>query len=310
MNDESELFEEVDCPHCGARDYRVLMPGTYPKGISRAELVEMYSASSAHALMDQLAQCRSCDLVHLNPRVRGDVIIEGYSSAVDPKFIAQDGQRVKTFRRALDHLTARHPLDTGASVLDVGCAGGAFPKAASDAGFDVVGVEPSEWLAEQGRERYGIDIRTGILAEQDFGGRKFDLVTLWDVIEHLTEPEDVLADIRSLLAPDGILVVNYPDYGALVARIMGRRWPFLLSVHLLYFTRKTIRAFLEKRGFEVLEIRPFFQTLELGYVLERGEPYAPPIVRPIKKLVELARIGRAPFTYNLAQSFLVARKAG
>lgn len=236
------------------------------------------------------------------------MILEGYSSAVDPTFVAQDGQRLKTFRRALDHLIARHPLKPGSSVLDVGCAGGAFPKAASDAGFDVVGVEPSRWLAEQGQERYGIDIRPGTLAEQDFGNRRFDLVTLWDVIEHLTDPDEVLADIRALLAPGGLLVVNYPDYGALVARLMGRRWPFLLSVHLLYFTRRTIRAFLEKRGFEVLEIRPFFQTLELGYVLERGEPYAPPFVKPLRHLVRAARLGRVPFTYNLAQSFLVARK--
>ena len=286
----------------------MISQGTYPDGIDREALVEMYSASSAHVLMDQLAECRACGLVHLNPRVAEEVIIEGYSSAVDPTFVAQDVHRIRTFRRAFEGLIKRHPIPASGTVLDVGCAGGAFPKAVSDSGYSVVGVEPSKWLAEHGRNQYGLDIRQGILSDQDFGDQTFDLVTLWDVIEHLTDPDQVIGDIRDLLNPGGLLVVNYPDYGGLVARAMGRRWPFLLSVHLLYFTRRTIRAFLEARGFEVLEIRPFFQTLQLGYVLERGEPYAPPLVRPIRAIVGAIGLGRVPFTYNMAQSFLVARK--
>ncbi len=109
MNTGSQLFVEVDCPHCGARDYRVISKGTYPPGIDRAALVEMYSASSAHALMGQLVECQSCRLIHLNPRVSENVITEGYSSAVDSIVAAQDERQAPTFRRALECLAIKAP---------------------------------------------------------------------------------------------------------------------------------------------------------------------------------------------------------
>jgi 2-polyprenyl-3-methyl-5-hydroxy-6-metoxy-1,4-benzoquinol methylase len=309
VNTGSQLSVEVDCPHSGGRDYyRVISKGTYPPGIDRAALVEMYSASSAHALMGQLIECQSCRLVHLNPRVSEDVITEGYSSAVDSTFVAQDARHAPSFRRAFDRLNVKRPVPASETTLDVGCAGGALPKAVSGSGCRVVDVEQSNWLADHGRNQYGLDIRQGILSDQDFGEQTFDLVTLWDVIEHLTDADQVVGDIRELLNPGGLLVVNCPDHGGIVARAMGWRWPFLLSAHLLYFTRRTIRAFLEARGFDMLKIRPYFQTLQLGYVVERGEPYAHLRVGPLRATASASGLWRVPFMYNMARSFLVARK--
>ena len=65
-------------------------------------------------------------------------------------------------------------------------------------------------------------------------------------------------------------MINYPDIGSWIARLMGRSWVFLLDVHLYYFTRATIRKLLEDAGFEVVRIRPHFQRLALGYVLRRA----------------------------------------
>ena len=72
----------------------------------------------------------------------------------------------------------------------------------------------------------------------------------------------------------GLLVINYPDIGSWIARVMGRSWVFLLDVHLYYFTRVTIRKLLEDAGFDVIRIRPHFQRLGFGYILHRATPYA------------------------------------
>ena len=128
-------------------------------------------------------------------------------------------------------------------------------------------------LAESGRAQYGLDIRQGILSPRLFPDESFNVSTLWDVIEHVTQPGNVLDTIHRLLKRDGLLLVNYPDFGSWMARLLGQRWPFLLRVHLMYYTRSTITRQLQKVGFTPLRIQPHFQTLRLGYILKRIEPY-------------------------------------
>jgi hypothetical protein len=93
-----------------------------------------------------------------------------------------------------------------------------------------------------------------------------------------------------------------------MARLLGKRWPFLLSVHLLYYTRATMTRQLERAEFKPLRIQPHFQTLKLGYVLKRMEPYAG-VSRPIRSVVESVGLGNFPFTYNMGQTLVVARKS-
>ncbi|TMJ01382.1 MAG: class I SAM-dependent methyltransferase [Alphaproteobacteria bacterium] len=306
-----DLIETVACPNCGGRSCRTIKPASYPKDLTRSELLRTYSASSDHVLFDAMVQCDSCQLVYLNPRIRKDLIIESYASAVDPTFIAQNDERIATFKKSLQQLARRHGItpQTAKRVLDVGCAGGAFPKAAHDLGFDVVGVEPSRWLAEQGRSLYGLDIRPGLLEEQDFPDRSFDLISLWDVIEHLPDAHAVVSDIHRLLKPGGYLIVNCPDHGSLARKLLGSKWPMLLSVHLIYFTRETITDFLKRENFEVVEFRPFWQTLQLGYVLKRASAYFG-LFGLAQKLTEAVGLHRIPLTYNIGQSFVLARRTG
>ncbi len=303
------VLEELDCPLCGTRNYIVLQPAKYPADLTREDLLKVYSASSGYMLVDQLVRCKDCLLVYLNPRIPQNVILNAYKEAVDPTFIRQNEQRIKTFKRSLRYLISRYGLKASphARILDVGCAGGAFPKAAADLNFSVIGVEPSVWLAEQGRKAYGLDIRSGMLTDQDFSEASFDLVTLWDVIEHLTNPGDVVDDIHRILKDGGLLVVNYPDYDSSMRRVLNTKWPFLLSVHLIYFTPSTIARFLDDHGFAVEEVRPFWQTLELGYIMERAAAYFS-IIGAFEKAVRFFNLHRMSFTYNMGQSFLVARK--
>jgi len=119
----------------------------------------------------------------------------------------------------------------------------------------------------------------------------------------------VVADIYRLLRPGGYLIVNCPNYGSLARRILGARWPMFLSVHLIYFTRDTISDFLRRDNFEVVEFRPFWQTLQLGYVLRRASAYFG-IFRLVQKLTESTGLHRIPVTYNIGQSFILARRLG
>lgn len=303
------FIEEVPCPHCGSTTYDVVFNANYPDNLTPNNLVDVYSSSSDTTLMDQMVECKQCELNYLNPRIKEDIIMQSYSDVEDNTFISQNKERIQTFKKSLTDFVKRHNINVkDKKVLDVGCAGGAFPEAANQVGFNVVGVEPSKYLSNWAKNEYGLDIRSGILQDFNFEEKSFDIVTLWDVIEHLTRPDEVLGQIHKLLKDDGSLIVNYPDFASLPCRLMGKKWPFFLSVHLIYFTPKTIKQYLKKNGFDVVEIKPYWQTLQLGYVLKRAGQYFG-IFSFFGKIVDSIGLGKLPISYYIGQTFVMAKKS-
>lgn len=304
------LSVDTDCPVCGSRNSRVLRGATYPRDISIDELESMYSASSGHALMDRVVECRDCGMVYLSPRLDAGLIQKGYESAEDPAFVAQNPQRIRTFASSVRSILGRTGLQpAGRRLLDIGCAGGAFLVAARDAGFEVVGLEPCRWLGEYARKEYGLDVRQGVLRPGLFPASSFDVISLWDVIEHVPDPHALLGTVRSLLKDDGYLWINFPDIGSVAARLLRWKWPFWLSVHLHYYRRGSMCRQLKAAGFKVLYTRPHWQQLQLGYVLERAAALIPPLKLPAK-MVSAIGLGSVPFSYYMGQTLVVARPEG
>ena len=308
MKAQTSPFVEVPCPVCGSTDQREVRASQYAPGVSIQELQSVYCASSDHLLLDRVVECRACSMTYISPRLEAGLIQGGYEAVADPLFVVQNPQRIRTFGRVVDDILKRTGLSpAGKTLLDIGCAGGAFPVAARAAGFQAQGIEPSRWLSEYGRKTYGIEVRQGILERGTYPEDSFDVVSLWDVIEHVPEPHEVLTTVHGILRPQGYLWVNFPDIGSITAKLMGWRWPFWLSVHLHYYVRKTMRAQLEKAGFEVLYMAPHWQQLQLGYVLQRAAGLVPPFV-VLEKLVKGIGLGSIPFTYNMGQTLVIARR--
>lgn len=301
-------LETIACPLCGSMDYEVIYPAVWPEHITPDFLTKVYSSSSDQVLFEQLVQCTQCDLQFLNPRLSADEIEKSYAKGEDATFIHQNRLRIKTFSEILRNITRKYGITAKKStcILDIGCAGGAFVEAAQALGYTCVGVEPSEWLAQRAREQ-GLDVRTGTLAQQQFTDTSFSVITLWDVIEHLADPGAVLRNVHRLLADDGYLVVNYPDIGSMPSRLLRKKWPFLLSVHLLYYTRKTIRQQLEQCGFSILCYERHWQTLELGYVLHRASKYFP-IIAIFERLVKYIHADTWAVKYWVGQVRVIAKK--
>ncbi len=108
--------------------------------------------------------------------------------------------------------------------------------------------------------------------------------------------------------PGGLLLVNYPDRGSWIARLLGRRWPFLSSVHLYYFKRDTLARMLERAGFQIAEQRPHFQWLELDYLLGRGDVISAPLSRWSRKLASRLGLAKRHVPYWIGQTFVAARR--
>ena len=302
-----QVLEYVPCNVCGADDTTTVYPERYTDGRAR-DMVRTFRASGDELLIDRLGRCRRCGLEYINPRPRGADIVEAYSQGDDPAYVSQVSARERTFGEAVAHIESLGPAR--GRLLDVGTAAGAFLAAARARGWQVDGCEPNRWMAEWGSNHYGLHIRPGHLFEQDFAPGSFDVITLWDVIEHTPDPSAVIARVAKLLAPGGLLVVNYPDRGSWLARLLGRRWPFLSSVHLYYFNRRTIARLLTDRGFSIVQMRPHVQRLELNYLLTRGEVVSVALVRAARGAARALGISGLQAPYWIGQTFVAARKAG
>jgi 2-polyprenyl-3-methyl-5-hydroxy-6-metoxy-1,4-benzoquinol methylase len=298
-------LEHVVCNLCGADDPETVYEAQSEPTRGR-DLVHTFRASGDELLTDRLVRCRRCSLEYVSPRPRGGDIVAAYAAGDDPAYVSQVDARKRTFDKALGRIEGLRPQK--GRLLDVGTAAGAFLGAAKARGWEVEGCEPNRWMAEWGSRHYGVFIRAGELFDQEYPQKSFDVVTLWDVVEHTPDPARVLSRISELLKPGGLLIINYPDRGSWIARLLGRRWPFLSSVHLYYFRRETLSRMLEGHGFEVAQLRPHFQWLELDYLLGRGEVISAPLSRWSRALAGRLGIARRQVPYWIGQTFVAAHR--
>ncbi len=174
-----------------------------------------------------------------------------------------NGARLRKLRRLLPR--AR-------TLLDVGCGPGFFVKEASESGLQACGLEVSEYATGYGRERLGVEVLHGALDQAHLNriGGPFDLITLWDVIEHLPRPDESLGLLAGKLSADGVLSLSTGDIGSLVARLSGRHWHLLnLPEHLWFFTVPALQHLLARSGLVAVSIRREVCWFTAQYLLER-----------------------------------------
>jgi len=145
------------------------------------------------------------------------------------------------------------------------------------------------------RSRYGLKVYHGSLEEVQLEEAPYDVVTMWDVIEHLPDPKDTLRRLRAVLADAGMLCVSTYDVDSLYARLSGSRYPWFMPMHLVHYSRRTITMLLERCGFEVVRIKRHVRMVRLDYFFEKGCAAAPAlrfVLSPVLSLIKDRRLGR------------------
>jgi len=201
-------------------------------------------------------------------------------------------------------------LPTKGTLIDVGAATGFFLKIAVDRGWTGVGIEPSVHASATARKK-GLDVRTGVFDSDSLRPGSADAITLWDVIEHVSDPVGVLRTVHSTLRTGGVVAINTPDSGSLLARALGSKWHLVVPPeHLFLFNRASLRHALGEDRFEILVQDKIGKRFTVQYVLEtlyRWQKLG--VWRKGYELVRDKPAGRAGVAINLRDNmFVVARK--
>lgn len=212
----------------------------------------------------EIVSCTQCGAVYVGKdpaaidfdALYGEAYYNGGSEAVFADYVGEEGVRRAQARRRLWTLRTLPPrVPRNGRLLDVGCAAGFF-LAEARAHYDVQGVELSTWSSAFARDKLGLPVITGTLEQAAFGTDCFDVITLWDVIEHVPEPVPLLTEAARVLRPDGRLVLTTGDWGSAYARKTGANWHLMTPPwHLTMFSRDTLAHAAARAGLRVVAWR-------------------------------------------------------
>ena len=286
--------ERQVCGGCGS----VMGPPISLHQVTVGFKADAYFASSSRKLSTDLATCETCGLTQVCVLPGRSALQAAYADAADDDHSQQFGHRRSSFARALQRSVFPFiPPAQRSPWLDVGTAGGAFVAAARAFDVDAIGIEPSAYVVSRAPSELHAYLRSGFIDGLD-AEERFQVISYWDVLEHVADPRAEILAAKKHLVPAGFLVLNLPMIDTPSARLLGRSaWPFYLDVHLYYFTRRTVERFLTPLGFEVIAVNSYAQTLDLRYILGRfmrGRPLA-------------AVLSRIPIRYRMGQRTVVAR---
>jgi 2-polyprenyl-3-methyl-5-hydroxy-6-metoxy-1,4-benzoquinol methylase len=237
MGGEDTIIETIPCEICGSSENRLF---------ARAQ--DLYSPR-----VYSVVECVKCGLIYVNPRISNFEEIYAGQKGMLKYFLEREPSDRTAFKLPLSLIKRFKPAG---SVLDIGCGTGNFLLQLKEKGYECCGVELNRDCVKFGREKRGLDIREGTIETADFGGKKFDLITVLSTLEHMGHPLRALLKVKSLLQEDGIVMISVPNIRYLPFRIQyafGEKTKTLdPTAHLFYFSPPILRMMGKKAGLTVI----------------------------------------------------------
>lgn len=226
-------------------------------------------SSMTHAFKPRVAKCLQCGLAQV-PASEHPVDLEDlYADVVDRDYLQNQRAKRKTFSRAYARI--RPFLPNAGRMLEIGSYCGFFLEEARKQGWAVAGVEPSQWAAEYSMATTGLEVIHGSFERvaPTLADQQYEVIVSWDVLEHVRDPRGTLESACGLLRPGGILAVSTLDIDSWFARLMGPNWPWVMQMHLQYFSAKALTKMFEQAGFQMLCVEPYRHYASLRYIYRK-----------------------------------------
>jgi len=199
-----------------------------------------------------LVKCKNCGFVFMKQIPSPEELNEHYKTYSYDKERTLTSMTIASYNRTLDEFERYRKTNR---LLDVGCGVGHFLEVARQRGWQVFGTEYSEKAVEIATEK-GIIMQKGALSISSYEPQSFDVITSFEVIEHINNPVDELNKIKQLLRPGGLFYCTTPNFNSLLRYWFKDRYKVIeYPEHLSYYTRKTLNKVICEYGFKNVKFK-------------------------------------------------------
>jgi 2-polyprenyl-3-methyl-5-hydroxy-6-metoxy-1,4-benzoquinol methylase len=250
----------INCLACGSKNYI-----SYLKPSVSNYKGPLFGYNEVRGTQN-LVRCMNCSLIFENPIFDQKHIIGQYKAENFNISNYNFNLKLKTFTKSFLNFYKFRPIAKNRLALDIGCGGGGALVALKKFGFNSEGIEPSKQLSLYAR-KLGFKIYNNSIENFSIK-KKYDLIILYDVLEHLRHPNKILNKIYKILKPNGKFIINIPDEGSFLIKLLGKYNWWIMSCHLAHYNKKSLQIILKKNNFKIIKKNKFYQYYTLGYLLK------------------------------------------
>ncbi len=234
-----EYLQDIYCPVCGNKN-----PEEFRLKFERKDF--------------NVVECKSCEFVFIPQFYRKDIPYEDYRDEDVLKSVRRGNNYIKYRRHKLRLKLIKRFAKSG-KLYDIGVGWGHFLHTAQRMGFETEGVEISELMHHYATQDLKLKVEHDNFYKLELPKNNWDVATMWDVLEHLDEPEVAVRKAHSIIKPGGHFVLQVPQIDSKVAMRQKEKWSMMSIEHVNYFSKKAIKKLLEDNGFEVIKYKSSYE---------------------------------------------------
>ncbi|PLX08272.1 MAG: hypothetical protein C0596_08265 [Marinilabiliales bacterium] len=234
-----EYLDKIHCPVCGNKDSK-----EFSLKFERKDF--------------NVVECEKCEFVFIPQYYREDIPYEDYRDEEVLASVRKGNNYIKYRRHRLRIKLIKKFVKSG-KLYDIGVGWGHFLHTAHRMGFETEGVEISELMHHYATEDLQLEVVNGNFYNLELPVENWDVATMWDVLEHLDEPDVAVKKAYTMLKPGGYFVLQVPQIDSKVAKKQKEKWSMMSIEHVNYFSKKTIKKLLEDNGFEIVKYKSSYE---------------------------------------------------
>jgi len=265
-------------------------------------------------------RCKKCGLVSTFPLPTTQMIEKHYAKRFKKgnyNLLNQYSQQYKKVHMQFISILNKHLIRCGENmknkkILDIGCFTGDFLELAKEKGADVYGIELQKNAVALANSKLGNNkvLQKDVMNNYSFGNKKFDIITMFGLIEHLTNPSQLIRKSYCLLNSGGTIMIQTPNSSSLFAKVLNKYWPPYSPIeHIHLFSQLSLKYLLEKNGFRIITTKNHIKLLPIRYVNDMLDNFGSEfriLFKPFQFLMLI--FGAITLPFYIGEMIIIAKK--
>jgi 2-polyprenyl-3-methyl-5-hydroxy-6-metoxy-1,4-benzoquinol methylase len=265
------MLKFKSCPFCKSKSIHILYKNKHHK-IERINFeCTSHNFQNSKKWKPTLYKCRLCNLVF--SEFIGVEFQNNYKTVIDSEYLNQLKFKKQTFKLFIENI--KKYLNKNCTVLEIGSYYGVLGKLIQPLVKKYTGLELSKHGCEYSKKKLKLNTINQSLKQYSQNDKKFDIIIMTDVIEHVDDPFKLLFLIEKSLNKDGKLILSTFNFDSFFSKVMGRYYPWIIPMHKYYFSNTTLKNALDKNNLNLFNIQNDIRIISFEYLLQKFNTIVP-----------------------------------